>query len=282
MAVDESEYTQAVSSDGVRLCVRSCGPRNAPAIVFFHGFSQSHLTWQRQFEGPLAHEFHLIAFDLRGHGWSDKPHDADAYRDAKRWADDVAAVLDTVGAGRAALVGWSYGGRVILDYTAAYGTAAIAGINFVAAVVGNGAEFYGSAIGTLRSTFDPDPQTCIDGLRRFLRACFARQPDADDFERMLAYNAMVPSDVRSKLGRKAPGRELLESLSPPALFTHGTADDIIAPAMSRYGAQAVPGARLSLYEGVGHAPFFEDAERFDRELAEFVRSCNARGTNRNP
>ena len=59
----------------------------------------------------------------------------------------------------------------------------------------------------------------------------------------------------------------------PVLFTQGTADTIIAPAMSRYGAAAISGAVLSLYEGIGHEPFFEDAERFDRELAEFVRTC---------
>jgi len=36
----------------------------------------------------------------------------------------------------------------------------------------------------------------------------------------------------------------------------------------------VPGARLSLYDGVGHAPFWEEPPRFNRELAQFVKEAN--------
>lgn len=44
--------------------------------------------------------------------------------------------------------------------------------------------------------------------------------------------------------------------------------------MSHFTASAPPNAKRSLYDGVGHAPFFEDAPRFNRELA-FVRAANA-------
>ncbi|MGA8534230.1 MAG: alpha/beta hydrolase [Candidatus Tumulicola sp.] len=274
--MNAGEYVDVVSSDGVRLCVRSRGEREKPAIVFLHGFSQSHLSWAKQFEGELATQFHLIAFDLRGHGWSDKPGDVAAYREAQRWGDDVAAVLQTLGVTRAVLVGWSYGGRVILDYVKTHGTAAVAGIDFVAGVVGDEAAYYGSDIGTMRATLADDPVTNIDGTRRFLRACFAQQPDEASFERMLAYNAMVPPSIRAKLGgRKVDAHDLLAALNVPVLFTQGTADGIIAPAMSRYGAATVPHATLSLYDGIGHSPFFESSARFDRELAEFVRTCFA-------
>ena len=36
----------------------------------------------------------------------------------------------------------------------------------------------------------------------------------------------------------------------------------------------IPGAKLSIYEGIGHAPFYEDAARFNAELAAFVREAN--------
>jgi non-heme chloroperoxidase len=45
----------------------------------------------------------------------------------------------------------------------------------------------------------------------------------------------------------------------------------------RERADTIPGAKLSVYEGVGHAPFWEDAERFNIELAAFVRMANKRG-----
>jgi pimeloyl-ACP methyl ester carboxylesterase len=271
--VADDEYVQAVSRDGVRLCVRSRGPKDAPAIVFVHGFSQSHLSWSKQFDGNLTAQFRLIAFDLRGHGWSDKPVDAAAYHEPERWGDDVAAVLRACGVERAVLVAWSFGGSVVLDYVATHGSGAIAGIDFVAAVIGNESAYYGKDIRTLRLTCSADPTEGIDGTRAFLRRCFATQPTADDFERMLAYNAMVPATIRKLvLGGNGDTSEL-NRLTFPVLFTQGTDDGIIAPAMSRYGVAVVPGATLSLYEGVGHAPFYESPERFDRELAAFVRTC---------
>jgi non-heme chloroperoxidase len=270
----KSDYVDVVSSDGVHLCVRARGPQERPAILFIHGFSQSHLSWTKQFEGDLAEQFHLIAFDLRGHGWSDKPDDGAAYRDAQRWGDDVASVLGACHVQRVVLVGWSYGARVVLDYVATHGAGAVAGIDFVAGVIGDNDEYYGKDIGTIRGTLAQDPATSIDGARSFLRACFATQPEEASFERMLAYNAMVPSQVRAKLlGRKTRAHDLLAGLTMPTLFTQGTEDGIISIQMSRYGAAIVPHSRLSLYEGVGHSPFFESAERFDRELAEFVRTC---------
>jgi non-heme chloroperoxidase len=41
--------------------------------------------------------------------------------------------------------------------------------------------------------------------------------------------------------------------------------------MAEFTGASIKGAKLSLYDGVGHAPFWEDAPRFNRELAEMVR-----------
>ena len=61
---------------GLHLHVREWGPKNGPAILFIHGWSQNHLCWRRQWESPLADEFRLVAFDCRGHGMSQAPPDA--------------------------------------------------------------------------------------------------------------------------------------------------------------------------------------------------------------
>jgi pimeloyl-ACP methyl ester carboxylesterase len=61
------------SSDGVPLCVYETGRREAPALLFVHGMSQSCAVFKRQFESDLARDYHLVALDLRGHGCSGKP-----------------------------------------------------------------------------------------------------------------------------------------------------------------------------------------------------------------
>ena len=43
---------------------------------------------------------------------------------------------------------------------------------------------------------------------------------------------------------------------------------------AKYTASVIPNAKLSVYDGIGHSPFYEDAARFNRELAAFVRMAN--------
>jgi non-heme chloroperoxidase len=53
---------------GLRLHVRERGRADGPPILFIHAWSQNHLCWGSQYESPLADEFRIVAFDLRGHG----------------------------------------------------------------------------------------------------------------------------------------------------------------------------------------------------------------------
>ena len=57
------------------------------------------------------------------------------------------------------------------------------------------------------------------------------------------------------------------------LVTHGDKDSSVLPVMAEHHARIIPGAELSLWPGVGHAPFYEDASRFNSELAFFAARC---------
>jgi pimeloyl-ACP methyl ester carboxylesterase len=67
--------------------------------------------------------------------------------------------------------------------------------------------------------------------------------------------------------------DLLKSLKLPVLVTHGSEDKNSNLIAAEYTAKMIPGAKLSVYQGIGHSPFFEDAPRFNAELAAFVRSA---------
>ena len=58
---------------GLNLHVREWGNPAGLTILLVHGWSQSHLCWQRQLESTLAEDFRLVALDNRGHGMSDSP-----------------------------------------------------------------------------------------------------------------------------------------------------------------------------------------------------------------
>jgi pimeloyl-ACP methyl ester carboxylesterase len=122
-----------------------------------------------------------------------------------------------------------------------------------------------------------DLKTRIAATRTFLHACFSRQPSQDDFETMLAFNMMVPREVRMAIsGREFDADPLFRRLALPVLVTFGMEDKILLPEGARHVASVIPGAQLSLYDGVGHAPFWEDTPRFNSELAAFVRSASGR------
>jgi pimeloyl-ACP methyl ester carboxylesterase len=112
-----------------------------------------------------------------------------------------------------------------------------------------------------------DLATNIAATRAFLHGCFSRQPSADDFETMLAFNMMVPPKVRAGLsGRPLDATELMAKLKLPVLVSHGAEDRNAKLGAARYTASVIP--------GIGHSPFYEDAPRFNKELAAFVSAAN--------
>jgi pimeloyl-ACP methyl ester carboxylesterase len=261
--------------DGLTISAQDWGNQTGPGIVFVHGFSQAGMSWIRQVTDPaMAAEFHMVTYDLRGHGNSDKPLEPERYRNSTAWAGELQAVIDATGLKRPVVVGWSYGGRVMADYIKTYGTANIAGLNYVDAAVKTDPAFYGPALKYLPLMASEDLAVNIAATRQFLHDCFERQPTRDEYETMLAFNMMVLPKVRAGLGgRKLEIDDLLKSLAVPVLITHGAEDKALKLASSEYAAKLIPGAKLSVYRGIGHAPFFEDPDRFNAELAAFVRSA---------
>jgi pimeloyl-ACP methyl ester carboxylesterase len=265
-----------VTPDGLSISAQLWGNASGPEILFIHGLMQSHLSWAAQTSDVgLARDFRMVTYDLRGHGSSDKPDDPDRYRTDSAWADEVAAVMAAAGLRRPVVVVWSFGGRVLTDYLRTYGQDHLAGINFVGAVSKSGEEYLGPAIKLTVAAFSSDLATRIEATRAFLRACFERQPSQETFETALAYNMVVPPHVRAAAVDRPPNPgDLLPTLRLLVLVTHGAQDPFMLPTLARFTAAKVPGARLSLYENVGHSPFQEDSQRFNSELAAFVRQAN--------
>src|SRR5581483_601847 len=117
----EMETETVTGGGGTKLHVREWGRRDAPPILFVHGWSQHHLAFRRQIESPLADTFRLVALDLRGHGMSEAPADVAAYVSEAAWAADIAAVIEQRHLRRPVIVAWSYGGYVVSDYLNLYG-----------------------------------------------------------------------------------------------------------------------------------------------------------------
>ena len=100
--------------DAARVYFEDDGGEGTPVVIFGGFLDPVDLVRASPIASalqPLAGEFRLIYIDHRGHGRSDKPHEAEAYAMRLRVAD-VVAVLDELGVERAHVVGLSWGGRL--------------------------------------------------------------------------------------------------------------------------------------------------------------------------
>ncbi|MGQ0650465.1 MAG: alpha/beta fold hydrolase [Gemmatimonadaceae bacterium] len=268
---------QIVGGGGLKLAAYEAGKTDGPPIVFIHGFSGNNLTWERQFSGSLAAECHLVAFDLRGHGASDKPLEAARYTDAALWAEDLAAVIRAKNLDRPVLVGWSYGGYVIADYIRKYGDSKIGGAVFLGSTTKNGtreaAEFLTPEVLALfPDVLSADVRRSIDGTRALTRM-FANPLSDTAWEIAYGSAMMVPPEVRAAMfSRVLDNDDVLARIRVPTLAIHGTGDRIVRVSASRHTARTVPNAKLLLYDSVGHAPHLQIPERLNRDLADFVRA----------
>jgi len=260
---------------GLQLAVHEYGEPHGKSIVLIHGFSQSHIAWCKQYQGPLADEFRLVCPDIRGHGMSEKPLAIDHYTEGESWADDVQAIIAELDLHKPILVGWSYGGFIVNDYLAKYGQDAIGGVNYVCAGVVMGiekaADKYGSGfIDYVPGLASEDLEDNIRAVRPFLHATFEKQPTQDEFEVMLAYNMCVPNAVRLGLVSRTIDRDaVMQALTVPVLVTQGEKDDVVLASHTEHLLACIPHAQSSVYADVGHTPHFEEPKRFNSELAMF-------------
>ncbi|MEO7041899.1 MAG: 2-succinyl-6-hydroxy-2,4-cyclohexadiene-1-carboxylate synthase [Gemmatimonadaceae bacterium] len=107
-----TEHLELTVVDGVRFHVARAG--SGPSVVLLHGFTGSTETWT-ELQSALCDRYTTIAVDITGHGKSDAPADPLRYS-LIRFADDLREILDSLAVPRAAILGYSMGGRAALRF----------------------------------------------------------------------------------------------------------------------------------------------------------------------
>lgn len=97
-------------ASGIELDVVDTGPRDAPALIFLHGFPESHTTWRHQI-AHLADRYRCVVPDQRGYRGSSKPQDVSAYR-VDKLVGDVFQLADALGIETFTVIGHDWGGAI--------------------------------------------------------------------------------------------------------------------------------------------------------------------------
>jgi non-heme chloroperoxidase len=257
---------------GVRLPYIEQGDPTAQSALLVHAVGDS----GRAFEPLLAHlpdSVHAVAPTLRGHGNASRPESG--YRSAD-FADDLAALMDALRIEAAVVVGASSGGQVALRL-ALDRPERILGLVLLGSPLRLGdkpsvREAWDSTFSRLEDPIDPA------FVRGFLESIVARPLPEALRETLVCESLEVPAFVW-----KATIAALLEDdLSPqiadiaaPTLVVWGDQDAILPRSEQEALARGIPRARLLVYEGGGHAFYWEDAARVAADLVAFVESLNA-------
>jgi non-heme chloroperoxidase len=271
------------SPDGVPICIFETGNPAGPPLVFVHGFSQSYAVFKLQFQSDLARDFRLLAYDLRGHGCSGKPWDAKYYT-SKRIAGDMAAVLSEFKLQRPLLVGWSYGGYVVMDYVRHYGDQRIAGAMLVGSNAGLPPPPTDPAVieraRSMRANnrnASPDIAAGMQGGHVFVGLMTVRPAPPDIAEIMFATNQMLPAYVRrAMVERNLQNDDVIPRLHVPIVLLAGDKDFSQPAAVLTAVAAKLAHGRLVLVPDAGHATFIDAPAAFERELRQFAASAAPR------
>lgn len=258
-------------SGGVRLRYLERGA--GEAVVLVHGFTgQLERPWvDNGLLDALARDYRVVAFDLRGHGKSDTPHDAAAYAEL---GVDVVRLMDHLGIARAHVVGYSLGGIIAAKLLTTHGH------RFSSAVIAAAAH---------RRSRGPDIERAAEAdavelekgplpYRALILSTAPSDEPKPEGEALAAISAAIVARADNRRAHAAILRarhalvvrdEDLAAVRSPVLAIVGALD----PALPRVRRMAsiVPAARLVVVPGATHPVAHPRSLAQQREFAETVR-----------
>jgi pimeloyl-ACP methyl ester carboxylesterase len=249
-----------VSNGGVRIHYQTKG--DGSPLVLQHGLTQSIRSWYRAgYVAALTTRHRLILIDARGHGESDKPHDAAAYALSEH-VGDVLAVLDALNLPTVHFWGYSMGGWI------AFGLAKYTPDRFDTLLIG-GAQPYGRTLPASRPD-GSDPQAFLEELfgRLGLQNLDATPADirtelmANDFRALAAAQQDRPSL-----------EDVLPTMTKPCLLYAGEADGIFPRV--RACAKQLANAKFVALPGLDHAGAFNEATAILPAATSFLQGAVA-------
>ncbi len=273
-----ADRSRFVVVDGVRVHYQVAGDEDAPTLVLIHGFLASNFVW-RDVLVPLAERgFRVIAPDLVGFGFSDKPADGE-YTIAAQ-ARMLVGLLDELRIERATLVGSSYGGAVA-TFVALDQPARVDRLVLVGAVCNDDLKRHPMLrLVATRAVGDVLSPPLLD-LRYFLRRKLGRWRTAGaERQRVEQKVAGRHLPLRAADTQRAMLRTLrhwsatrvereAHLLQQPTLLVWGAHDEDTPLRHGEMLRGLIPDARLHVFPDCGHLPQEECPPEFTALVAEF-------------
>lgn len=271
------EYSWFTHVDGVRIHYQEAGEEDAPPLILIHGFISSNLIWSNTLL-PLANAgFRVIAPDLPGYGYSDKPKHL-RYT-INEQARAVQRLMDVLGIGTATIVGASYGGAIAATLALDY-PERVAKLILVGAVTNDEARkkllLRISRFPVVGDIVTPLFLGSRWILRKRMQNMYRRMGKPIN-ERMVAarHHLLETANTHRAMIRTARhwsatriDREA-SLIRQPTMLVWGDEDDHIPLEHAVKLRDTLPNGRLMVFRNCGHLPPAEHPEKFVEVVTEF-------------
>lgn len=264
-------------SDDLPIAFRDGG--TGRPIVLLQGLMLTHEYFWQKNRPDIAKSNRLVTFDHRSHGASGKPLGGHTIAQC---ADDLKQVLDQLDLKNVTLGGVAFGAMVMFEYLRRYGTHRLAKLAVIEAQVR-----LTNAPGWDHPTFGNFPEEAGAGfiaacrqsraaLGGFLAGAFSKMPDEATMRAMTIETWMTPTAAVIEYIEDmlvADYRADVAKLALPTVFMYGRNNNQTLPTeLGRWLHAQAAGSRFIAFEQSGHSLFWEEPEKFNRELVNFANA----------
>lgn len=260
----------------VKVYVEDLDPGNGgKTILFIHGWPGNHNLFEYQFDQFPKMGYRCIGMDCRGFGLSDRPWSGYDY---DRLSDDIRCVVDNMLLSDFTLAGHSTGGAICVRYMARHRGFGVSKL----------ALFAAAAPSLVQRPYFPyglPAQSVID----LIQGTYSDRPKMlRTFGNMIFYNPVSEplSDWIFQLGLQASGWGTaaiantwldeeglfndLKTISVPTLILHGLEDKVCLFPLAVAQNDSIRYSKLVPFENCGHFLFYDQLEKFNKELLQFL------------
>lgn len=267
------EIGQTITAAGIKTNFHDIGAGRP--VLLIHGSGPGVSGWAnwRVTIPALAKEFRVIAPDMVGFGFTERP--ADVKYSKVTWMRHAIGLLDALKLDQVDIVGNSFGGALALTLAVEHPARirrlvlmGSAGLNFP---LTEGLDFawgYTPSLQNMRKLLDVfafNRNLVTDELAE-MRFRAASRPGIQE-----AYASMFPAPRQRGIESLAVDEAEIAKLQQPTLIFHGREDRILPPEVSQRLFALIPNAELHMFANCGHWTQIEHAGRFNELVAGFLR-----------
>ncbi len=234
--------------------------------------------WKKNVD-ELSKHFKVVCMDMRGHGESEKVMHSHRI---SRYAMDVKNLLDYLDLEDVTVLGWSMGASILWSYIELFGNYRIKGLVCVdqSPAQYTGPDWTWGQKGCydvemfIRTCYDAKyaPEESAAGL---VKACLYNEPSAEEAEFLKNEICKCPPYVRIEIMRDHTNldwRDFIPNIKLPTLVLCARHSNVFDWHGSAWVGENIEGAKIEFFENSGHMLFWDEPEKFNNVVKEFVES----------